>query len=73
MIRLTDADQLGPAIAEVRHIYDISQRALAAESGCRQSQISNWELCATRPNLDSLIRIANALGFDLALIPREDA
>jgi transcriptional regulator with XRE-family HTH domain len=72
VILLAKPTDIGRVIADLRRLSGASQRALAADSRCRQSQISNFELDATRPNLASLIRIANALGYDLALIPRKD-
>lgn len=71
MIRLDDLGNLGPQLADLRLLNRLSQRALAEVSNTRQSQISNFELSATRPNLDTLVRLAAALGYDLALIPRE--
>jgi transcriptional regulator with XRE-family HTH domain len=73
MIRLAAATDVGPLLADLRRTRRTSQRQLAADSRTRQAQISNFELGATRPNLDSLIRLAKALGYDLALVPREDA
>jgi transcriptional regulator with XRE-family HTH domain len=72
-IRITDPDQLRIAIGDLRAIYGTTQRALAADSGFRQAQISNWLSGRTVPDPASVIRLANALGYDLALIPREDA
>jgi transcriptional regulator with XRE-family HTH domain len=73
VIRLTDPNQIGPALSDLRRLNRTSQRALAADSHTRQAQISNFELGATRPNLDTLVRLAAALGYDLALIPKEES
>lgn len=73
VIRLARAIDVGPLLADLRRLNHTTQRQLAADSNTRQAQISNFELGATRPNLESLIRLANALGYDLALVPRGDA
>jgi transcriptional regulator with XRE-family HTH domain len=72
MIRLPDAALVGPLLGDLRRHGRTTQRQLAADSQCRQAQISNFEVGATRPNLDTLIRLAAALGYDLALVPRSD-
>lgn len=72
MIRLSKPTDVGPALADLRRSNGTTQRQLAAAAGTRQTQISNFELGATRPNIESLIRLADALGYDLALVPRTD-
>ena len=71
MIRIDDPNALGPVLAQLRAV---SQRALVADiDGMSQSQLADWERGHSLPKLPNLIRLAHALGYDLALIPREDA
>jgi transcriptional regulator with XRE-family HTH domain len=72
MIRI-DPDRIGPAIGELRRLLGLTQVALAEEAGIFPSQLSHWEHEDRRPDLASLVKVARALGYDLALIPREGA
>lgn len=72
-IRITDASQIPAALNDLRRMQMLTQRALAADAGFRPPQISSWLAGRYMPDPRSLIRLANALGYDLALIPREDA
>lgn len=49
-----------------------TQRQLAAEAGLYQAQICDWLHGNRSMDTTSVIRLAHALGYDLALIPRED-
>ncbi len=49
----------------------LSQRALAARLGVRQSYISRIETAAVDPKATSLTEIARALDLELVLIPRQ--
>lgn len=71
MIRLTAPEQFSGAVRFLRGLAGLTQRQLAAEGHFQQVQITWWETDERRPNLASLIRLANALGYDLALIPRD--
>jgi transcriptional regulator with XRE-family HTH domain len=71
MIRLTNADQVAGALKFMRETGGLSQRKLASLTGFQQAQIGGWELQDRCPNVSSLLRLADALGYDLALIPRE--
>lgn len=73
MIRITDPDQVGPALRQLRTILGISQRELCEISGQRQGRMSAWELGHEVPRFSSLVRMVRALGYDLVLVPREDA
>jgi transcriptional regulator with XRE-family HTH domain len=72
MIRLTDPTQLSGAVRFLRGIAGLTQRQVAAEGHFQQTQITWWETDKRRPNLASLIRLANILGYDVALIPRRE-
>lgn len=71
MIRI-DPTAIGPAIGDLRRLLGIQQRDLAADAGLFPSQLSYWERGLRTPDLKSLVKLAHALGYDLALIPRED-
>jgi len=73
MIRITHIQHAGPALADLRHARRVSQLTIAAQAGFDRAQICNWEKGRKVPHLGTLIRLADALGCDVALIPREDA
>ncbi len=81
MIRLTDPAAIGPALAQVRAMLGISRRQLArtiaAKTGRGEAsvngQIWTWDVGRSHPDLTSLPLVLEELGYDLALIPREDA
>jgi transcriptional regulator with XRE-family HTH domain len=73
MIRLNDPERIGPSIADLRLLHQLSQRKLGAQAGITQARLSDWETGNAIPTLPTLVRVAHALGYDLALIPREDA
>ncbi|MCB9765983.1 MAG: helix-turn-helix transcriptional regulator [Alphaproteobacteria bacterium] len=58
-------DQLGPRIREVRVACGFSQKRLAARCGIAAADLSKYELGRRLPTLDSLARIAEALGVPL--------
>jgi transcriptional regulator with XRE-family HTH domain len=69
-IRITEADQVRHAVNDLRTMFGLTQRALAKDAGYYQGQLSSWLSGRTRPDVASVIRLANALGYDLALVPR---
>jgi DNA-binding XRE family transcriptional regulator len=81
MIRLTDPTRIGPALAEVRGLLGITRRQLsrdiAAKTGRTETSVNaqlwTWDVGRRHPDLASLPLVLDALGYDLALIPREDA
>jgi transcriptional regulator with XRE-family HTH domain len=72
MIRLDDPDFLGPALKLMRQTTGLSQQAAAKAASSSQSHVNDWEQGARRPSVAGLIRLADALGYDLALIPRAE-
>lgn len=72
-IRIDDKLQLPGILDELRTMLQMRQRDLAEASGYGQSQISEWLRGIRSLDTSSLIRVAHALGYDLALIPREEA
>lgn len=72
-IRITDAGQLAGVIGDLRVLTRLSYRRLAQEADCNNGQVHSWMTGYRTPNVASLIRLAGALGYDLALVPKEDA
>lgn len=72
-IRIKRPEHIGDAIAFVRQTAGLSQRQLAAKAGFAQAQIGAWEVGMLRPNLGSVTRVFEALGYQLALVPEEDS
>lgn len=64
------ADAFGELLASVRGRAGLSQEELGARSGLDRTTISQLERGVTSPRMESLIRIAGALGLDPAeLLP----
>lgn len=57
----------------VDEIYDrgITQRELAKISGVSESSISKYANGVKIPKITSVVKLADALGFDLVLVRRE--
>lgn len=72
MIRLTDPTRIGPALAEIRRSRGATQTAVAYAVGMWNTQYGHYEHGDKLPGLPNLIRLARALGYDLALVPREE-
>lgn len=79
MIRLTDPTRIGPALAEVRNLQLTTRRQLArtiaAATGRTETSVNaqlwTWDVGTRKPDLASLGVLLDALGYDLALVPRE--
>jgi hypothetical protein len=80
MIRLTDPERIGPALAEIRNMLGLGRRQVARHiahiTGRTETSINaqlwTWDVGRRHPDLASLGPLLDALGYDLALIPRED-
>lgn len=57
-------------IIQKRHDLGMTQKDLAAATGLTQSVIGRLEGKKTMPQLDTLLRVVNALGCDLKLESR---
>jgi transcriptional regulator with XRE-family HTH domain len=66
------ARDLTRLIRPARQARGVSQLAYASRHGFNRQQIHNWEKAIAEPELRSAIRLAGALGYDLALVPREE-
>ena len=81
MIRIDDPARLGPVLGEIRRLYGMSRLGLAreiAEATGRslhgvENQLKSWDGGVNAPTVTALAPLLAALGYDLALIPREDA
>lgn len=62
------ANMIGLLI-EQRHNQGMTQKDLAKEAGLTQSVIARLESKKAIPRLDTLLKVADALGCDLAVVP----
>lgn len=62
---------VGYLILKARAAAGLSQAQLARKIGSSQPTIARWESGAQLPSVSSLLRIADATGFDLALALQE--
>jgi hypothetical protein len=80
MIRITDIARVGPALGELCALLGYSRpdlaRIIAAATGRPAASIANqlgaWDRLEGTPTVRSLGPILDALGYDLALVPREE-
>lgn len=56
-------------LIEQRHNKGMTQKELAKASCLTQSVIARLESKKATPQLDTLLKVANALGCDLAVVP----
>ena len=54
-------------VIELRHDNQMTQKELAVKCGITQANISNLENGTTRPTIESLKKIADALGMRLVV------
>ena len=57
-------------LIEIRHRKGMTQRDLAKVSGLTTSVIGRLEIKQAKPQLDTLIRVADALDCDVSIVPR---
>lgn len=70
---MRDYDHAITTLGQALDNRGLSQRELARHTRLHQPQISMWLLGKSQPLAGNLFALADALGYDLALIPREDA
>ena len=81
MIRIANPAEIGQALANIRDMLGISRGDLAQQIAAKkgrhvrsiENQLMEWDRGANAPNAKSLGCVLEALGYDLALVPREDA
>jgi len=71
-IPLDNAAKFHQVLRAQRRAQEISQRELAARLFVPNVAVCRWEIGRRQITLTEAIRLADALGYDLALIPRED-
>lgn len=52
-------------LARMRHERGLTQGKLAEMVGCRTKDISRWETGVVRPGIESLVKLAAALGCSI--------
>jgi hypothetical protein len=81
VIRVSDPAKLGPALAQIRNLLGIPRHALAVQIAQAKgrsvqgvtNQLLEWDNGTNTPNARSLGPVLDALGYDLALVPKRDA
>jgi transcriptional regulator with XRE-family HTH domain len=73
VIILNNLDRLANAVWTMRRGRRLTQQQLATRIGKTEMTISVIELGKASCKIGTLIEIANALGYDLALVSQEDA
>lgn len=63
-------EDVGPALAFLRNLAGISQRAVAARSGVNHTMVGDWELGARRPSAKNFLAMVDGLGYEVVLRPR---
>lgn len=58
-------------IVETRNKLNLSQQEVADLAGMKQPVVARFEKCKVTPRIDTLIRIAHALGLEVVLSLKE--
>ena len=66
-------EQLMAHLAHAREDQGLTFAEIGQRSGCHLQQVHNWINGGSECRARRLFKLAHALGYDLALIPREDA
>lgn len=67
-----EAEIIGKLI-EAREQQGITQEKLAEMSGLRQPAIARMENMGTIPQIETLIKVLDPLGYTLAVVPKKQA
>jgi transcriptional regulator with XRE-family HTH domain len=73
VIRVTSAKQLANALYSRRLYLGLPLRVVAERTGQHIPAVSLALNGGTEPRISTLLRLANALGYDLVLIPQDSA
>lgn len=64
--------QITGLLSRVRHALGLSQQELGSRIGTTQSAVSEWETGGCRMSVESVLKTADALGYDVVLVRREE-
>lgn len=70
-IKLTDYNTLVDSVTKLRKLK-YSTRSLAQEIGCSYKSINNFECQRNIASIDTLLKIADAVGFTIKIIPNDE-
>jgi transcriptional regulator with XRE-family HTH domain len=73
MIRVSDPEHIGPALADMRAMTKLSRRQVAEAVGMHEAQYGQYELGHRAPSLTTLVKLLGVFGYRIALVPLEDA
>jgi len=73
MIIIRSPRQFGEVLRHRRQERGHTLLGVAVRLGTRRGRVSEWEHGQRTPNAATLIRYANALGYDVALVDRAGA
>lgn len=73
MIRIDEKTEWGPLLQALLDMGRITGAQLSRATGYSEQQVSTWKRGIKPPARVAMIRIADALGYDLALVPRAEA
>jgi transcriptional regulator with XRE-family HTH domain len=71
--RTRDYEHTMRTLDSIRADQDVTYVALAEKIGVGARELSEWLRCKRMTNARRVNQIAAGLGYDLALVPREDA
>lgn len=61
---MNDEETIGARVRDTRHAQELTREQLAARAGVTHSTVYRIERGTNRPNLDTLFKLAGALGVD---------
>lgn len=70
MIRVSTAADLAEVLGMVRRLRKLSQRQVAERLGTTPSRIGEYERCRRVTNVRTALKILDALGYELAVVPK---
>jgi transcriptional regulator with XRE-family HTH domain len=73
VIRVPSSTDIGPALSDLRILHGLNHTDIAEGTGIDRSLIGHYERGRNNPSLPNLLKIVNFYGYDLALVPREQA
>lgn len=71
VVRLEEPASAMGALRTIRRNAGVTGYQLGPRAGLDQSHIARLEMGYSHPSLPTLFRLAHALGYDVALVPRQ--